>query len=61
MTKKFFPQPTTRKLHLDKVELSRLRDRITELVGKSPDKAAIILTDWLKRPAKNQTLKKKAG
>jgi hypothetical protein len=44
-----------------KAELDLLRDRIAELVAKDPQKAAIILTEWLKQAASRPTPKKKAG
>jgi hypothetical protein len=39
-------------------EFELLRTKIIELVDKAPNKAVIILTAWLKQPAKS---KKKAA
>lgn len=44
-----------------KVELSAMRQRIAELVAAKPEKAARILTLWLKEAAKKRSLPKKAG
>lgn len=41
-----------------KAEMERLRQKAIELVQKKPEKAAMILTDWIHGRAQN---KKKAG
>ncbi|MCM2324737.1 MAG: hypothetical protein NDJ90_15870 [Oligoflexia bacterium] len=43
-----------------RAELELLRQKIDELVQKHPDKAAIILAEWLKRPAGERPRKKVA-
>jgi len=42
-------------LHSD---IKILREKITQLVEKKPQKAAIIATDWMRRPPGRATYKK---
>jgi hypothetical protein len=42
-------------------ELEFLRQKIIDLVHKNPDKTAIILANWLKKPAREPRLKKKVA
>jgi hypothetical protein len=49
-----------------KAEVDALREQVSDLIGKKPEKAAIILTEWLRhaeRAATNSVKKptKKAG
>jgi hypothetical protein len=39
-------------------EIGLLRDKIIELVLKSPQKAAVILSSWIKESVKKQQVKK---
>ena len=50
-------QPGTRPELGSRAELEVLRQKIVELIGQKPDKAAIVLAGWIKQPAG----KKKAG
>jgi len=43
-----------------RAEISVYRQKIVELVEKSPQKAAVILTDWSKADAPSQNSKKAA-
>ncbi len=45
----------------EKVEIESLRQKVADRVTQKPEKTALILSEWLKRPAKIKTLKKKAG
>ena len=39
-------------------EIKFLREKITQLVEKTPQKAAILMADWMRRPANRGTYKK---
>ena len=45
----------------DQTEIAMLRQKITELVIKTPGKAATILSEWIKRPAKRVGSRKKSA
>jgi hypothetical protein len=61
-SRKFIPTKTTqpcptpqRTTDGDRAAVISVRQKILDLVEKHPDKAAIILTEWLKAPTKSAT------
>jgi hypothetical protein len=69
MSYKRYPAATNKKVSqissarnpkMDRAELHSLINMVTDLVGKNPDKAAIILSDWLDRPGQKKKTKKSA-
>lgn len=44
----------------DRAGIDHLKTRLQDLVGRSPDKAAIILTEWLKQPSRSSKKRKAA-
>lgn len=44
-----------------KDEVEALIQKVTDRVAQDPQKAATILTEWIKRPAENAPIVKKAG
>ena len=46
---------------MSQAELALLKEKITELVRENPEKAAILLTEWMKLPKGAVIPHKKAG
>ena len=54
-------RPAPAEKAVSRAELSILLQKVSELAEQKPEKAAIILADWLQRSASRASSRKKAG
>jgi hypothetical protein len=53
-------RPETGEKAVSRAELELLRQKAVDLCREQPEKAAVILTDWIKHPARGFARKKSA-
>jgi flagellar biosynthesis/type III secretory pathway M-ring protein FliF/YscJ len=54
-------RPGTAGKAVSRAELEALRQKTADLVSQKPDKAAVILHEWVNRPSHRPASRKKAG